>query len=225
MAMGQIQDFASTQGSSGQPTRLSFANTTGKTNAPAGLFGGDAGSVAAVCNYISDLKPSTTLQTATPVTARGVSGQQELFMQGDVQIKGNVIYNGTGGWTSLAAIPRFKLVVVGGNIFIDKDVTQLDGLYVAIPSASGIGGNIYTCSIGGSAVLTSSPTFYTDCNKPLIINGAFVAKSVQFLRTFGSMSKPGAAEQFNYSPELWLPRTVNSVGSDYNSITGLPPVL
>jgi hypothetical protein len=225
MALGQIQDFASTQGSVGAPDRLSFANTTGKDNPPSGLFGGDAGGVPASCDFISDLQSTTVRKTATPIPGRTVtSSTDELFYKGDTLIFNDIKY-ATTSWASVAAMPKFKLVVIG-DIYIDRGVGQLDGLYVALPDpATGKGGNIYTCSIGASAIAPTDPNYYTNCNKQLTVNGAFVAKSVQFLRTFGSMSKPGAAEQFNYSPELWLPRTVNSVGSDYNSITGLPPVL
>jgi hypothetical protein len=190
------------------------------------MFGGGAGSVPAVCDLISSLSPTTQLKTATPIGKLSVTDTSEQFVLGDMFIKGDITYD-TTSWLSVDKIPLFKLIVVG-DIYIHQDVTQLDGIYVAIPNpATGKGGNIYTCSTGGagSATMVTYPKLYSDCNKRLVINGAFVAKSVQFLRTFGTMSKPGAAEQFNYGPELWLPRKVNSVGSDYSSITGLPPVL
>jgi hypothetical protein len=109
-------------------------------------------------------------------------------------------------------------------------------LYVAEPTAAKpTKGVIYTCARSvGSEYKYNDPTLYADCNRSLTINGSFIARSVQFLRTKGTLSQSAmgdtygtsqAAEIFNYSPEMWLPRNTGLPSSKYDSITGLPPVL
>ncbi len=229
MALGQIQDFASALGNSA-PDRLAFANTTAKHNVASGLFGGDAGSVPASCDFTTNQAVTDTGNTIINGHVVGVSStktEDRYVKGGDVSITGDIVYNGIGGWAKLADIPSFKLVVVGGDIYINASVHELDGIYVAIPDSTGKGGHIYTCASGFTPMLTSSATYYSDCNRPLVINGSFTAKQVQFLRTFGSLRQPGniSAETFNYGPEVWLPRNTTSTRQSYNSITGLPPVL
>src|SRR5690606_32751320 len=57
------------------------------------------------------------------------TGRKVLYVSGDVVINSNIEYN-TSPWGSVENIPNFTLVV-DGNIFINRNVTQLDGLYVA----------------------------------------------------------------------------------------------
>jgi hypothetical protein len=238
MALGQIEDYASNLGGNGRsaaPHRLSFANTVGGTvDDRNGLFGGKFGTVSTSCDFTSDIK-------VAQVSGGSASGslpnsladgdQVTIYASGDVHIGHDVVYaNNT--WTSLAQMPSLRLIVEG-NIYIDRSVTQLDGLYVALPTSSGNGGVIYTCTDGDSPVDPKNPQFYDKCNSQLVINGAFGAKQVQFLRTSGSVglattdtyTNSGAAEVFHYSPEVWLPRGGGNASLRYDSITGLPPVL
>ena len=152
-----------------------------------------------------------------------------------VFISGNIVYASTGGWANISQIPYFKLVVVGGDIYINRTVTQLDGIYVAESDSAGNKGRIYTCATGlRAAINPTSANYYSNCNSKLTINGAFVARQVQFLRTSGSLgqanstdtlSTNSSAEVFNYTPELWLPRGASLPDSGYTAITGLPPIL
>jgi hypothetical protein len=239
-ALAGVVDFASALGSSNvPPTGLSFANYYNpadgtKLNASQGLFGGWWGGTTGDCDFTSDLTgPPITVNTTIGATVIGKGVSNTKYVSGaDVYISGNIAYT-TAGWLSITDIPYFKLVVTGGDIYIDHGVTQLDGLFIAEPSA-GIGGRIFTCAVGlRNPVSLGTAGSYTTCNQQLVINGAFVARAVAFGRTYGSVGQAtGAdslasnhnAEVFNYTPETWLPRSSAASGS-YMAITGLPPVL
>lgn len=240
MALGQIQDFASNLGGNGgpqDPRKLSFANTVASAiNAPGGLYGGKFGGTVATCDLTSDLAdvPALTGAAASSQLNSGKTipkgASDIMYVNGDVHIGGDIKY--ATGWSKLSDIPLFKLVVKG-NIYINANVKQLDGIYAALPDTTGNGGVIYTCATGAGAVNPTDSNFYDTCNSQLVINGAFAAKQVQFLRTYGSIGRAktdsvgnsAAAEQFNYSPEVWLPRGKSNPSLQYDSITGLPPVL
>ena len=241
-ALAAIQDFASGQDSDApSPAGLSFANTytpadAGKLAAGQGLFGGYFGGTGADCDFTSDITSAPATANTTIGTTTIAAGTQTVrYITGaDVYIDGNIVYAGTGGWTKVTDIPYFKLVVVGGNIYINSNVTQLDGLYVAEPDSSG-GGTIYTCASAlDTAVTPAAGGYFNTCKHQLVVNGAFVARQVQFLRTAGSLGQAKAgdtiaanhsAEVFNYTPELWLPRGAAAAGGGYAAITALPPVL
>jgi hypothetical protein len=242
-ALAQIEDFASAQSSSSPaPTGLSFANIytppdASKLNAAQGLFGGYFGATTGDCDFTSDIVTApTTSDTVIGTTTVPLGTRVVQYIKGaDVFINGSGIkYAGSGGWISPSQIPYFKLVVVGGNIYVGSGVAQLDGLYVSEPDG-GRGGTIYTCASGLRAPANPALAgFYTTCNSQLAINGSFVAKQVQFLRSYGSLGQARAtdsvtsnhsAEVFNYTPELWLPRGGNTPNSGYTAITGLPPIL
>jgi len=248
-ALAQIQDFASAQNAtSAVPVGLSIANYYNPANASQlnpgqGLFGGHAGATTNDCDFTNDLTTApTTINTTIGATTVGVGTQNVRYVKNaDVYISGNIVYAGSGGaWTNVGQIPFFKLVVIGGNIYIGSNVTQLDGLFVAEPTVSSGGvvsanGNIYTCASGfGAQANPTLPGYYAQCNKQLVVNGAFVADQVHFLRTYGSVgqakindtpSTTHAGEVINYTPELWLPRSSSVPSGNYNAITGLPPVL
>jgi hypothetical protein len=122
----------------------------------------------------------------------------------------------------------FRLIV-RGNIYVSRNVTQLDGLYVAQDNG------FYTCAND-----TASPpldgTLYAACQAKLTVNGAVVARQIFLLRTRGSLSQSSAnetgsggqaAEVFNYSPALWVNQPVQSTEptADYDAIISLPPIL
>jgi hypothetical protein len=162
----------------------------------------------------------------------------ELYVDGDVYISKNITYVGGG---SPGTASSFILHVVNGNIYIDPDVTELDGYYVAEGSSSTTG-KIYTCATAAGP-LTKNNLY--GCNKQLIVWGGFAANQVNLMRTYGSLrnarvvaagcsnaviSNPTtcAAEVFEFTPELYLSKPASGVSSDfgkYDSITSLPPVL
>jgi hypothetical protein len=166
-----------------------------------------------------------------------------IYVDGDVNIRGDIKYGaGNPSWGTTSDIPMLQLIVKG-VIYIDDSVSQLDGTYVAVPDAgydkapSGtntyanpIKGTISTCSNGFSvrspAVDPAGlPAMISACNNQLVVNGTFAADQIFFLRTFGTMNGQ-PAEQFNFSPEVWLaPSGTGTIDPTYKSIVGLPPVL
>jgi hypothetical protein len=246
-ALAQIDGFASSQYSSNSPpTALSFSNAG--TDPLSGLFGTNFSGTIGDCNFTRNIttQPLIGDQTLPGTLSNGITvpstpipdgqpGQIIVYVQGNVYINNNITYN-LSGWSSPSDIPYFKLIVVAGNIYIGSNVTQLDGLYVTEPSTSGQGGTIYTCASANNAPITpTSAGYYGTCKNQLTINGAFVAAQVQFLRTYGTVGQSStdngtpsgshAAEVFNYTPELWLPRSGANPNGDYSAITGLPPTL
>jgi hypothetical protein len=151
--------------------------------------------------------------------AAGNGKQITIYVDGDLYINSNILYS----YSSIFQIPRLNLYVKG-NIYVDPDVTEIHGVYVAQKAATG--GDINTCSPG----TTGSSQSYGTCNKQLKIVGAMAAQGqMQLMRTYGNLvaatgvtNQP--AEVFQYSPELWLAEPVDG-GFQYQSYTSLPPVL
>lgn len=171
-----------------------------------------------------------------------------LYTDGDVKITGDISYtgaNGAGGWNNVSDIPSF-VIVAKGNIYIDKDVTNLDGIFIAQGNGAS-NGIIDTCT---------NREFYA-CQKQLVVNGAFLARKVFLNRTYSSLrySKQGentlygtnhtcgtsgtdvptnhtsdndcASEIFNFSPEIYMSQPAmnpTSIGN-FQSIVSLSPVL
>jgi hypothetical protein len=249
-ALGSITDFASGRGNTtgvNTPSWLSFANTT-SVNHSSGLYGGNFGSAPCIKDYYAQM-PADTDGVLANVSSMGSgayfgSGSVTLnggninpgerisvYIDGDLRINGNITY--TPNW-NFNNVPLFQVVVLG-NIYIAPGVTQLDGVYIAQREGSS-GGNILTCANNGTSTTTANGAFYNACNNKLTINGAFIAHSVQFGRTSGSLSQstPGessagsvAGEVFNFNPALWIAQPLESTGGldTYDAITSLPPVL
>ncbi len=248
LALDVIYDFASNLGNTGSAgavaTGLSFANTTssGLSN-----FGGKFGAQPCMADYYGtpngtalsgasvDLSPLNGPYIVTGqanITGGNIQpGQKvQLYVNGDVVISGPISY--IGSWT----VDRNPLleIVAKGNIYIDSNVTSLDGVYIAQANGAS-GGVIYTCASGATPAVPSNPTYYSTCKNRLVVNGSFVAKQVQLLRTNGSVgasnasdstSNANTAEVFNYSPAFWIPQPTTTLQQpNYDSITSLPPIL
>lgn len=262
-----IQEFVTNKGNNSGPSSLSFSNvndnTTGAASMdePDGLYGGFWGGAPCV-DYWKN-KPATGLSISNGslsglsngvyVHSGNLTIEPSNIKPGariTVYVEGNVYINGGGGivydkrdtaWSSIWEIPLFKLIV-NGTIYIDKDVPQLDGIYVAVPNENYVNlsnsysnparGTIATCSTRVSGVprvysptLTTASNMITACDKQLVVNGSMSANQIFFLRTHGSMSST-PAEVINYGPEVWLaPSGDNPIGDSYRSVIGLPPVL
>jgi hypothetical protein len=167
------------------------------------------------------------------------SSHVSLNINGDVYIKGNVKYTNTN-WNTTDLMPSF-VIKATGNIFIDKDVTQLDGTYISNKA-------IYTCA-NGVGDLPTSTTIHNTCNKQLLVYGSCMAKKVNLLRSIGDINDTDAkatctnqgsriytnscaGEVFIFSPEIYLNGTdIRSSTSNstldptWNYIKSLPPVL
>lgn len=265
MALGTANAFNTHSMVASQSNSLWFANSTA-------TLGGFTGGVPCVPDYAADgaaIAPDVaagtldlgtaalngkhkiiTSATLTTIDTSEVKKSQktELYVKGDVYIKGKVTFE--SGATTRAEIPYFKLVVEG-NIYIDKSVTELNGIYVAQALSGGARGKIYTCTDAAGAAVADS-ALYTSCNKQLVVNGAFIARFVQLQRSLGSVRnadrshtpysssscdssagntsgwKGCAGEIFNLSPQTYL--GTNEVGGggpgdQNNFITTLPPIL
>ncbi len=253
-AMSTIFDTADILGNAAPtvspPSGLSFANSS--TNTANGNFGGNLGSVACIKDYYAT-KPSTTtaLVPSTSIDAL-VSGAYSasgnvrtlggtvspgekisIYISGNFYIDGNITF---GGSSAVNDIPMLR-VVVQGNIFIDNDVTRLDGLFAAQPNGAS-GGAIYTCTSatapGPYAQPTLTGSLLTMCTTKLTVNGSLVAKQILQLRTIGTQRNAAAnetaaagnmAEVFNFSPGNWISQPTGEGGNTYDAITSLPPVL
>jgi hypothetical protein len=247
---GQFNDLSANPNIGTPPTRLTFANNAGGSG-----WGGGFGSGGPCYNYVERLPDD-----AENITGSYVVGEQGVGMgrkivkhiKGDAYITGNVRY-ANGNWNNPINIPLFELVVEG-NIYIDDDVNQLDGIYAAIPTTA-TNGNIYTCAFvtGGASPSASLPgtTFLggTDnCKSQLVVNGAVAARKVYYYRDCGSLgmsysterapngfnggSDPQqcgldnhAAEVFNFTPEVWIRSSSGSGSNKYDSIVSMPPIL
>ncbi len=255
LATGTIKEFTTAQnspaGGAGMPGGLSFSSTT-QTSPGGNKYGGDFGAAKCIKNYYAQ-KPATTTPMPSDVSSM-VSGsyaaasgatlgggnvnpgqKTTVFVDGDLYITGDITY--TGSW-SYNNIPLFELVV-RGNIYIDHNVTRLDGVYIAQPWADLSHGYVYTCTTGAAAPTLTAGAFYNSCTNKLTVNGSIVSRSIQFLRTSGTLrnanvgddkSTTKAAEVFNYGPGFWItqPNLTSTTGGEtdnYDSITSLPPVL
>lgn len=187
---------------------------------------------------------STFTLTNTNVTIpRGV--KVTVYVSGNVFINNNIVYD----LNTVNDVPKFALVVKG-NIYIGAGVTQLDGAYIAQPSTNSSttvasdDGDIWTCHDNNTnAVLYSYPAFVTSCSaNKLVVNGALIAKQVNFLRLKGdvagastnedtlsnALSSSNIAEVINYTPEMVIGgpffNQPKPTGLPIDSIISLPPV-
>ena len=228
--------YNTTQYPAGSPVRVE--NPSGNLNNNAGF-----NSKQVFYNY------GTAPATVKTATMNNYSGKTTFYVNGDLEINGNIIYNNSSGYGSIANIPNLTIVVLG-NIYVDRSVSQLDGIYIAQPLANGTKGRIYTCAVG-STVYTTPTAVYDNCSggygvagaghnvSKLVVNGSFIAKKVIFNRAINTLNdstfkepyaNSNGAETFIFTPEVFLSpplfRPVSSPTSgDYNSIAVLPPIL
>jgi hypothetical protein len=153
-------------------------------------------------NYI--LGDHATISTDGKLPA---NRQVAVYVNGDVYIKAGPGSNGgityvTNGWNwspTGSNVPSFALVANGGNIYIDPNVTNLDGLYIAQKtfdsSGAAHGGKIYDCSdspdgndFSPMPNLASAPhNIFNDCANQLVVHGDFVGDQVNLMRSGGSL--------------------------------------
>ncbi len=172
-----------------------------------------------------------------------------IYVNGDVYIDGNIVYDPAA---TVDNVPKFALIVKG-SIYIDKSVTELDGMYVAEPAGATTAaitnddGIIWTCHPNSTTTLAY--TYPPNCNSTLVVNGALIGKQIDFLRVNGDISSASTAEDalgtvnscasgscnlsevVNYSPALIMggdfftsTSTSTSGGLPIDSIISLPPV-
>lgn len=253
------------------PKGLTFSNNG--AGAPSSTYGGGYGNAYPRClpDYYNDTRGGS-VQTVAGVTNAnfGTAGplqfdlgagdhtigsltipngrQVVIFAEGNVYLNGNIQYDGAARAT-IADIPNLTLIT-RGNIFVDNNVTRLDGLYIAQPAggAAATQGRFYTCArqLTPPRLYTSTEIF-ANCggqagvSGQLVVNGGVIAQQIRFLRTFGTLRDAApnevpnfatgagtqAGEVFNYTAEMFLapsglerPRQSGS----YDAITSLPPI-
>jgi hypothetical protein len=151
---------------------------------PGGITAGDQNGNGATISYVSPSAGNSyvTINTATLANNK----KHTVYVNGDAVIAGNIIYANFG---SIDNAPNFTLIVKG-NIYIDNQTAQLDGLYIAQPLSDGSKGKIITCANGNSQIAGNLMAISgaNGCANKLTVNGSFIAKEVKLLRTNGSLS-------------------------------------
>jgi len=173
-----------------------------------------------------------------------------IYVDGDAFITNDIKYK--SNYTS--GIPSFTLVV-RGNIYIDKEVSTLDGLYIAQPKIDPSDstktvpgtGRVYTCteSANGDPIIDVN-AMYSKCGaddlgppKQLTINGAVLADRIVLNRSGYSLrdsrhkepaNNSKASEIFNFTGEMYLSPPIfqpsnTSTSGEYDYISILAPIL
>lgn len=114
------------------------------------------------------------------IAGRMVTGREIIATKGSVTITGNIIYNDDSKvYYSLEEVP--KMLIYANDVNISCDVTRVDAIIFA-------SGTLNTCSDGprnGDGSLNREAEAYS---KQLVINGAIIAKTIYFNRTYGAVS-------------------------------------
>jgi len=193
---------------------------------------------------VTDLmtKKQTVFKAANVTLNGGNMGstRHSMFVDGDVYIRSNIILNSSFGGNR-DNIGSFRMFVKG-NIYIDKSVSQLDGLYIAQPITDGSKGKIFTCSSGIGNPINNPSQRFNECGTQLRVYGSFIANEVILGRTTNSIrdsigreeySGPNstrAAEIFVFTPEVYLANSAvkpssRATSGEYQYIATLPPIL
>jgi hypothetical protein len=239
-ALGTIVDFASgTLRNRNLPKSQTFANANPSfNNWGAGGFGGglDAGAGNAICaaDYWADATNIRLSGFAINTPRNFGMGQREtIYVDGDVYINRNVTY-AAGAYNNVNQIPSFR-IVARGNIYVAPGVTELNGVYIAMPRAgSNNTGRFYTCWPG--RIPTAADMNGACRTNRLTVYGAVVAELIKFTRSLGTLSGSTISERYDsgigtpaevfiYTPEVWLVNGFGADGGTVDSITAQPPVL
>lgn len=250
------------------PKGLTFANT-GTSN-----YGGESNKALCATDYFNDTKyedgedgvrviSGTSLPTSfaanqgvvqyhlegdqviapPPGLIVPVGTQIAVYVDGNAYIRRDITY--AAGAASWDDHPYF-VVIARGDIYIDNDITRLDGLYIAQDyeeSGASRGGTIYTCTRTETVGTFNESEVYGECQNQLAVNGGLMAKNIKFLRMRGTLNQSAPnelpdfntglapttqiAEIINYTPEMYLGRSpLRGGGNDsrYDYIRSLPPV-
>jgi hypothetical protein len=128
-----------------------------------------------------------------------------LITNGDITINSDlIIYNNT--FADISGLPNLTIIATG-NIIIGPNVTRLDAILAA-------GNTFYDCgdkSTLGTDGVSADFALTGACQNPLTVNGAIIAESTRFHRTYrGNNSQndnvfnPTPAETIHYPSAIWL---------------------
>ncbi len=239
LATGNITSFITGSGVSGgvgTGSKLAFANTTKvgtkygggyavstatppsmTTTSPLGTGAPDLNTLASGTYRISG---TLTLSASSIPAGRNIT----IFVtSGNLFIRGNINY----GAYALGSIPRLTVIVQNGNIYVDNDVNIVHGVFYS-------SGDFYSCATANNTPvnLNTTANAFNLCNRQLTVYGTVVANQLILSRTYGTVHGSGVlalpAENFIYSPEVWLAPSANTSGingSDWDSYVSLPPIL
>lgn len=240
LARGDISSFVTGTGLSsfGAGSGLAFANTTasgtkygGGYTVPVFVPGGiPAASKPLPTGSLSNLTTGVYTQSGDVSIDGTLKPGQNVTIyvtSGNVRIAGNINYAPYG---NLSQVPRLTVIVQNGNIYVDSAVTELHGVFSA--NGGSASGNFYSCSTGFTPVDMKGDNYAT-CNHKLTVYGSVAANKLVLSRTYGNLVAAGAvpaqpAEDFVFSPELWLALPPNAGGLNtpgFASYISLPPVL
>jgi hypothetical protein len=209
-ALAKITGVASAQTKYNRDTRdLSFANTVNRT--PNGSYdpamGGDfgpnnGGADTGQVNCLTKVEPvpgphpdvpgldnvidaswsgEYVHTTGTTIKLSGtVHHNVSVFTTGNVIIDDDLQYDNRGNWDT-DSVPSL-VVHAGGNIYINSNVSKMDGMYLSEQA----NGKIYTCT-NDETLVPKGPSYFATCSKRLLIRGSFVADHINLMRTFGTM--------------------------------------
>ena len=252
--VGTISGF-NTADSHGTPASLAFANHPSGTR-------GQFGAVHCIPNYfVGATPPVGAVPTAIDLATRGAgeqvintnsvtlggtlpnSARITLYVHGDLTVTNNIDYVSglSTTWANTSEIPSLH-VYVNGNIYIQKNVTNMIGFFTAQENGTPGTGKIFTCTNGATPVAPSSALFDECGGRPgvsgrLYVRGALAANKIEWMRTARSLRnatggvEANAAEVVDLAPELLMvaPEQVATPGGTppekYKFFTTLPPVL
>ncbi|MGH7237086.1 MAG: hypothetical protein ACREGF_00955, partial [Candidatus Saccharimonadales bacterium] len=250
-AAGAISGFASAQNVPGSsPTKLSFASGgtyggnfgassndcatnyyLGASSASGPPFGG--GSLPhgnQTLTYGGGTIHASTLMPGDNIV---------IYSSGPVNIDGDITYSPGAVSSDLSKIPNLEIITNGQPINIEGGVKNLAGNYVAenavINDCSGVAPTHWFYDPDNDTALANT------CGQKLTLDGSFTAQNLVLARTgadnFGNpstihLANPGespganyAAEEFDYSPAVWLTYPNVQKPPDVQAITSFPPIL
>ncbi len=251
LATNNIQNFVSGTGLPGGAAAqggdgLGFANT--------GASGTTYGGGYAVSPFVPEVPPQTNLLSQPAVDLGSLAADGVYYARSSVRlygqlatgrqvtiyatagnsvyISGDITYGAYGANTT--DIPRLTVIAENGNISIASTVGQVRGIFIA--QGSGLSGNFHTCASDIDTPITSAEVnAYGLCNSRLTVYGAVAANKLVLGRTYGTFltNSTGVpvsnAEEFYYSPELWLAPdgtgSASGAPNRYDSFVSMPPVL
>lgn len=137
------------------------------------------------------------------VESHNLDSQIALYVTGNLTINGNITVNNSTVLPS-AQLPNI-IIVAGGDITIDENVTQIDATLVSH-------GTIRTCQVAKTSLNS------TRCNNKLRINGPIAGKKIGLYRTaLAGNQFTDASEVVVYNPSALIIPFLNSHSGSLNT--------
>jgi len=217
------------------PIDLSFGNYENSNKVSIGSAWKDLGAFqGCIADYIEYYNNNKAGFKTLSNTFSKDSNKNLYYRDGDLSITENINPVSTE-WSKIEDI-KTNVVIVKGDINIDPDVTELNGIFIALPRDDGTGGTINTCKVSNDSQQ------FAECNQKLTVFGSFIANDVELRRIKGAKltattneqaNSNNIAEVFQYVPELYISgsnsftsdQTEQKIPDGYDSVISLPPFL